>query len=67
MLKAARDSMKGLSSLTLPHERDCPNVRKHTPRPEGYLEWHYWAGEKVKTHRQIRCPGCGLLRIWVKR
>jgi len=39
----------------------------HTPQPTGYLEWHEWADKKAKTHRQVRCPGCGLFQIWVRK
>jgi hypothetical protein len=38
---------------------------EHTPCPEGYLEWHSWAKRMAKTHRQVRCPGCGLWKVWV--
>lgn len=44
---------------------NCPNAAKHTKDPEGYLQWHEWAEKKSKTHRQIRCEGCGLYAIWV--
>lgn len=40
----------------------------HTPdQPEGYLAWHRWAEEKNKTHRPIRCKGCGLFIKWIAR
>lgn len=40
----------------------------HTPnQPEGYLQWHSWAARMSKTHRQIRCEGCGLFQIWVPK
>lgn len=44
---------------------ECPKKDLHTPSPEGYVHWHDWAEYMSKTHRQIRCPGCGLLAIWV--
>lgn len=48
--------------------RDCPRAAElHTPRPEGYLEWHAWADEMTKTHRQERCPECGFLSIWTPK
>ena len=34
------------------------------PAPTGYLAWHEWAEKKARTHRQTRCPGCGLYKIW---
>lgn len=42
----------------------CPYFEDHTPCPEGYLEWHSWAESMSKTHRQVRCGGCGLYAIW---
>ncbi len=46
---------------------DCPNNAEHTPSPRGYLPWHEWAEAMSKTHRQVRCPGCGLWKVWVAR
>jgi hypothetical protein len=40
---------------------------KHTKQPIGYLAWHDWAEKKSRTHRQKRCPVCGLWSIWVKK
>lgn len=37
---------------------------QHTPRPTLYLEWQAWAHEMSKTHRQVKCPHCGLWAIW---
>lgn len=45
----------------------CPNEREHTSCPASYLAWHEWAEEKAKTHRQVRCPSCGLFKVWVPR
>jgi hypothetical protein len=39
----------------------------HTPEPLGYLAWHEWADNKSKTHIQVRCPNCNLLKIWVSK
>lgn len=39
----------------------------HTPAPPGYLAWFEWAREMAKTHRQERCPGCGLWKVWTPR
>ena len=44
----------------------CPRREEHAPSPRGYLAWHTWAEEKAKTHRPIRCEGCGRYSIWVK-
>src|ERR1700756_4418734 len=40
---------------------------KHTPCPEGYLQWHTWAEKKSKTHKAIKCPNCGRYAIWVPK
>ena len=42
----------------------CPCADRHTPVPEGYAVWHEWAERHGVTHRQKRCPGCGLWLIW---
>ena len=44
-----------------------PVACRHAKAPEGYLQWHAWAEKKSKTHKQKKCPGCGLWAIWVKR
>lgn len=33
----------------------------HTPRPDCYLHWEYWA------EAPIRCPCCGLWLIWLPK
>ena len=43
---------------------DCPNKASHLLGPSEYLERVEWAEEMRKTHRQERCPGCGLWVIW---
>ena len=54
-------TVKRLSSVD-----DCPRRSElHTPAPRGYLQWHQWADHKSKTHKQERCPECGLWAIWV--
>jgi hypothetical protein len=45
----------------------CPNFENHTPCPEGYLQWHAWAREMLRTHRSTKCGGCGLYKIWVPK
>ena len=35
--------------------------------PQGYLGWCFWAQKKAQTHRQRRCPTCGLWKIWVRK
>lgn len=44
--------------------------RLHTvdkTEPVDYCLWFEWAKKKSKTHRQERCPECGLYKIWVRR
>lgn len=51
----------------LKSSKDCPNVKRHTKAPQGYIAWHEWAEKKAKTHKQERCPTCGFYAIWKKR
>ena len=46
---------------------ECPNASNHTPQPEGYLQWHAWAARMIKSHKQTKCPSCGLWKIWVRK
>ena len=46
---------------------ECSSVEKHTPCPEGFIDWHDWAKKMGKTHVQVKCDGCGLYTIWVER
>jgi len=48
-------------------ELDQACLSSHTPCPEGYLAWHEWAEKKAKTHRQVKCKGCGLYALWVPK
>jgi hypothetical protein len=32
-----------------------------------HVDWHMWAMQKGKTHRQTRCDECGLFKIWVEK
>lgn len=48
----------------------CPDFQHHTLCPiadHDYIGWHAWAKEMSKTHRQIRCTGCGLYTIWIPK
>ena len=45
----------------------CPAFFDHVPCPEGYLQWHEWAAKMSRTHRAIKCTGCGLYTIWIPR
>lgn len=44
---------------------DCPQRDKHTPAPDGYMQWHAWAHRMAVGHRQVRCRGCKRYAIWV--
>lgn len=35
--------------------------------PSGYIQWQDWAMRKAKTHKQQRCPDCGLWTIYVPK
>lgn len=39
----------------------------HTPAPSGYTEFMEWAEKMGETHKQERCRGCGLWKIWVPK
>jgi hypothetical protein len=45
----------------------CPVRESHTVSPQGYITWHVWAEQKAKTHRQVKCTGCGRYAIWIPR
>lgn len=45
----------------------CPNIENHTVHPIGYVAHAEWAEEMMKTHKQIKCPDCGLYAIWIKK
>ncbi len=47
----------------------CSDAAKfHAPdEPTGYLAWHEWAEQKAKTHRQSKCPTCGLYAVWTPK
>jgi hypothetical protein len=46
---------------------ECPLKEKHTPCPEGYLQWHDWARTMSYTNKQKKCEGCGLFQIWLPK
>ena len=45
----------------------CPDIMHHDAGPSGYLQWHAWARRMARTHRQIKCTGCGLYVIWLPK
>lgn len=40
---------------------------QHTPCPDEYMARSYWMERMHRTHRQIKCDGCGLYMIWIPR
>ena len=53
--------------LKFRRHQDCPDARKHTKCPEGYVEWDKWAEKMGKTHDQLRCSTCGFFVIWKRK
>jgi hypothetical protein len=49
--------------MTTPKTPKC----KHTKSPDGYLQHAQWAEDMLKTHKQIKCPNCGLWAVWIKK
>ncbi|MFF3928209.1 hypothetical protein [Streptomyces hirsutus] len=45
----------------------CPSAVQHTPHPVRQFAHEAWAQQMLRTHKQTRCPGCGLWKIWVER
>lgn len=43
----------------------CPNSDQHTPHPRRQFAHAAWAEQMLRTHHQVRCPGCRLWAIWV--
>jgi hypothetical protein len=43
----------------------CPPECNHGP--DNYVAWHEWAEKTGRTHKQTRCPVCGLFTIWRKK
>lgn len=56
-LKAKGKSGGGVSMSECEIEPDAP---------KGYNEWHAWAENKLKTHKNTQCKKCGLWHIWTK-
>ena len=47
--------------------QECPNYENHEPMPIGYVEFHEYGKKLNKTHKNVKCPGCGKYRLWVER
>jgi hypothetical protein len=39
----------------------------HNEGPSGYTAWHDWASRMGRTHMQLRCGGCDLYKIWIRK
>jgi hypothetical protein len=48
-------------------ETPCPDEHKHTAAPSGYVAFFAWAERMSRTHRQLKCSGCGRWQLWVPR
>jgi hypothetical protein len=53
-------------TAVFPTDPDNP-CDDHMDGPDSYLHWHDWASRMGRTHMQLRCAGCGLYKIWVKK
>lgn len=42
----------------------CPQAAAHTPHPARQFAHAAWAEQMLRTHHQVRCPGCKLWAIW---
>ncbi len=40
---------------------------EHAVGPDNYVARQDWFKMMAKTHRQLRCDGCGLWKIWVPK
>jgi len=47
-------------------ELPCPNGAEHTI-PDTSLGLMEWASKMARTHDQVKCAGCGLYQVWVRR
>lgn len=71
-----RENIRGIGpdlAITIGDLRNAAQLSKaltctdHTLAPAGYLAWHDWAKRMSRTHRQVRCAGCGLYAIWIPK
>ena len=47
--------------------QDCPNYANHEPMPRDYVSFDEHGKLLNKTRKNVKCPGCGLYKIWVPR
>ncbi len=65
--------MKKQTKRAMAGERPCANANNHTPIPgggpltTGYGAFMDFANKMSKTHAQVRCPSCGLWKIWLPK
>ena len=45
---------------------DCPREAEHNYGPSGYNDWHEWAKNRNRTHKNSRCA-CDRYLIWTPR
>lgn len=52
---------------TAEDRKSFPKCRPPSDEPQDYMQWHTWARNKSKSHRQVRCREHGLFHNWVKK
>jgi len=65
--KRTMSAMPDNHRLNVEKEKSCPSYFDHTPCPSGYIQWHAWAKQMARTHRQVKCGRCGLWAIWIPK
>jgi hypothetical protein len=58
------DAANKAGAHLVPSRDACPRSDDHTPRPAG-VEPRVWLRAISKTHKQVRCSGCGRFEIWI--
>jgi hypothetical protein len=48
-----------------PRRPDCDPRCGEYRTPDGYIAASDWADAMLEDHDQKRCPGCGLMSVWV--
>ena len=61
------DQAREIAGRRIANINMCEHFEDHTVCPEGYIQWHAWAEELGKTHKQRKCPGCGYYAIWEEK
>lgn len=49
--------------------KSCPRDELHAPDEPNTTPalWTLWAEVKAEHFRQLKCPGCGLYKVWIPR